>query len=283
MPLTFDDPSIVFNVTTGTILEASAGSGKTTILTERWIASFLYLLIWEKKSVSEAFHSIVALTFTKKAATEMKIRIRSRLLDLWDSGELDYFLDQMKEYIAEFPLPKDQIKNHLLSIRDEIDDLTPSLSVTTISAFVLEVLHSNSLELSFDIGNPEDQGYDASIAEQESQTLLLQRLLSHYYEKHPAQKSFELGVSLCGFNLWNKLFIQLRHIIANFGDTAITKSLENSSYLLWKNQMISASLSDDPKQKVWDLLNNKCFDLINVLDCERNYSKGKLTSENEKF
>ncbi|MGL4388116.1 MAG: UvrD-helicase domain-containing protein, partial [Brevinema sp.] len=26
-----------------------------------------------------------------------------------------------------------------------------------------------------------------------------------------------------------------------------------------------------------------CFDLINVLDCERNYSKGKLTSENEKF
>ena len=79
MALQFDDPSVVFNIKKGMILEASAGSGKTTVLTERWLASFIYLIVWEQKSISEALRGLTALTFTRKAATEMKMRIRSRI------------------------------------------------------------------------------------------------------------------------------------------------------------------------------------------------------------
>ncbi len=54
------------------IVEAGAGTGKTTVLTER----FLYLL---EKHPDWAIESIVAVTFTEKAANEMRSRIRSAI------------------------------------------------------------------------------------------------------------------------------------------------------------------------------------------------------------
>ena len=62
-------------------LKASAGSGKTFALSVRYIA-----LVLRGENINE----IVALTFTKKAANEMKERIIATFLDLQNKkGELE--------------------------------------------------------------------------------------------------------------------------------------------------------------------------------------------------
>ena len=69
------------------ILEAPAGSGKTSILTKR----FLSLLLKVKKPTE-----IIALTFTNKAAQEMKNRIRSALKDSQNDGILNKIIHKIK-------------------------------------------------------------------------------------------------------------------------------------------------------------------------------------------
>lgn len=59
------------NLRTSFCLEAAAGTGKTTLLVERILA-----LIQQKKAKLE---EIVAITFTEKAAGELKMRLRERL------------------------------------------------------------------------------------------------------------------------------------------------------------------------------------------------------------
>ena len=58
------------------VVIAGAGTGKTTLLVNR----LLYLLM--RRSDSLDLSRIVALTFTNKAATEMKVRLRERLRSL---------------------------------------------------------------------------------------------------------------------------------------------------------------------------------------------------------
>ena len=55
------------------VVVAGAGTGKTTLLVNRLI----HLLVKEPHPV--AISHIVAVTFTNKAATEMKVRLRERL------------------------------------------------------------------------------------------------------------------------------------------------------------------------------------------------------------
>ena len=58
------------------VVVAGAGTGKTTLLVNRLV----YLLMKEPAPVP--ITQIVALTFTNKAATEMKVRLRERLAAL---------------------------------------------------------------------------------------------------------------------------------------------------------------------------------------------------------
>ena len=58
------------------VVVAGAGTGKTTLLVNRLI----HLLMREPKPV--LITQVVALTYTNKAATEMKVRLRERLTAL---------------------------------------------------------------------------------------------------------------------------------------------------------------------------------------------------------
>ena len=52
-------------------ITAGAGSGKTRVLTERYIEILLTELEDKSKSAKEVLETIVAITFTKKAASEI--------------------------------------------------------------------------------------------------------------------------------------------------------------------------------------------------------------------
>ena len=54
------------------IVSASAGSGKTAVLTER---------VFRKIKTGVSIDNLLVLTFTNKAASEMKDRIRKKLID----------------------------------------------------------------------------------------------------------------------------------------------------------------------------------------------------------
>ncbi|MGL4367476.1 MAG: UvrD-helicase domain-containing protein [Brevinemataceae bacterium] len=280
MSLTFDDPSLVFDVNTGVILEASAGSGKTTILTERWIASFLYLLVWENKSLSESLYSLTALTFTRKAAGEMKARIRDRINNIWNSEELFQILENIKDYLGDYPKPLEQIKEELKAYKYDLDDLLSGASITTINAFVLSSLRSHPLELENEIGlTSESSGNDVSFSEKEAQSRVLQMLIQEKFSEYE-QNIFQLGVQICGMSQWKKFFQQIRKIVFEYGSQAVNRSLELSSYLEYQQAVLSAVESKNPVEEIWNLISLPRTKLFYALENESAY-KGKLINNND--
>ena len=108
-------------------LEASAGSGKTYALSVRYI-SLLYL--------GARATSILTLTFTNKAASEMKSRICEVLLNLENRGELEEICKLTgfsKEYL---------LKNKSKILEGFLKD---DLLISTIDSFFAKVLRKFSL------------------------------------------------------------------------------------------------------------------------------------------
>lgn len=101
------------------VLEASAGTGKTRVLVDRYVNLLLTGVDPEH---------ILAVTFTRKAAMEMRNRIVQRLRDA--SGRSLFDLARWRE------------------LRDRLGDIT----ISTIDAFCLSLLHEFPLEADIDPG-----------------------------------------------------------------------------------------------------------------------------------
>ena len=101
------------------VLEASAGTGKTSVL----VARYVNLL---KAGVDPA--NILAMTFTRKAAAEMRERIVRELRDAAERSELD--------------------KARWIELRDRLADI----AIATIDAFCLSLLREFPLEADLDPG-----------------------------------------------------------------------------------------------------------------------------------
>jgi len=111
-------------------LEASAGSGKTYALSVRYL-SLLFL--------GSKPEGILTLTFTNKAAFEMKRRIFDTLKNLESRSELEYICEMTKKSKDEILLLKPKILN---------DFLKSDLLISTIDSFFSSILR----KFSFNIG-----------------------------------------------------------------------------------------------------------------------------------
>lgn len=113
-------------------LNASAGSGKTFALSTRFIA-----LILSGASIGE----ITALTFTKKAANEMKERIIKTFLNL-QSGEKSSEREMLAEILSVSG-------NEIIALRDKFlhQFLEANLKISTFDAFFCGILRQFSLHL----------------------------------------------------------------------------------------------------------------------------------------
>jgi ATP-dependent helicase/nuclease subunit A len=138
------------------VVTAGAGTGKTTLLVERLV--HLLLRNPDPLTITE----IVALTFTNKAADEMKIRLRQRLQD-YLAVELDRQAANEAEektkkdietLVALYRLSKDEIDSRA---RDALRNMERS-DIGTIHSFAASLLRLYPLEAGVDPQFHEDDG-----------------------------------------------------------------------------------------------------------------------------
>lgn len=135
------------------VVVAGAGTGKTTLLVNRLV----YLLMKEPAPVP--ITKVVALTFTNKAATEMKVRLRERLAVLThpqadpvrssDGGAVS-----CGDLQARYRLSVDEIAARARAALNDIE----KAQIGTLHSFAAHVLRLHPLESGVDPGFKEDDG-----------------------------------------------------------------------------------------------------------------------------
>ncbi len=123
------------------VVEASAGSGKTYALARRYVK----LLMDERLKEETALKSILAITFTNKAAFEMK----NRILEFLKRIALDVFSsEEEKKEMTDF-LGKDErfIRGRAFTMVDEIIRRYNFFQVQTIDSFINAILSGCALKM----------------------------------------------------------------------------------------------------------------------------------------
>ncbi len=145
------------------VVRASAGSGKTYRLVLRYLECALY------DGDKRAFGKILALTFTNKAAAEMKERILEDLKHLADGGG-----DKLSELKKNLELSEEVLIARAKSLQREMLHRYSDISVMTIDSFVNRLVRTFArdlaLEQDFRIELNSDQVIDDAV------TSLLERV-----------------------------------------------------------------------------------------------------------
>ena len=123
-----------------TVYKSSAGSGKTFTL----VKSYLRIALADETVPPVKYKSILAITFTNKAAGEMKDRIVSTLRSISGQG----IEDPMGEVLCkELKLSSEKIKMRAGNLLSEILHNYGEFSVSTIDRFVHRVIRTFALDL----------------------------------------------------------------------------------------------------------------------------------------
>lgn len=125
------------------VVVAGAGTGKTTILVNR----ILNLLLREPNPL--AVTEIVALTFTNKAATEMKQRLRAQLLRLTDQAD-----DMIDVFRTRYHLSAEQVGERARTALAQME----KAQIGTLHSFAAHLLRLHPLESKTDPLFQEDDG-----------------------------------------------------------------------------------------------------------------------------
>jgi ATP-dependent exoDNAse (exonuclease V) beta subunit len=122
-----------------TILKASAGSGKTYALSNRFVQ---YLL--SERIPKNRLRNIVAMTFSNNAAKEMRERILLwlKLLSLGDEKTLARFAGLLS-------LPAEDLQNKAGCLLDEILEQYADFQVRTIDSFMTTIFKASALDFGY--------------------------------------------------------------------------------------------------------------------------------------
>jgi ATP-dependent helicase/nuclease subunit A len=152
----FDRERAVQTFDRNLVVTAGAGTGKTTLLVDRLV--HLLLRNPDPLPITE----IVALTFTNKAANEMKLRLRERLQSFLavrldedpPSEAAENSKIEVGSVIAGYQLSKDDLDRR---VRDALRNIERS-DIGTIHSFAATLLHLYPLEAGVDPQFHEDDG-----------------------------------------------------------------------------------------------------------------------------
>ena len=119
------------------VYNASAGSGKTFILVKE------YLKILLNSSDIFTFQKVLAITFTNKAAGEMKERVLSSLQDFSEGKDTDL----LKIILNEISVDKIIIQARSKKILEAILQNYSAFSITTIDSFTYKIIKNFAYDL----------------------------------------------------------------------------------------------------------------------------------------
>lgn len=124
------------------VYKSSAGSGKTYTLVRE------YLSIALGSSNSERYKNILAITFTNKAASEMKDRVTTYLKAFCNPENINggeaLMFDNLKK---ELNITDEQLKERAFKMLQSILHNYSDFNITTIDKFILKIIRSFSFDL----------------------------------------------------------------------------------------------------------------------------------------
>lgn len=179
------------------VYNASAGSGKTFTL----VKEYLKVLLTSEDIFR--FQKILAITFTNKAAAEMKERVLLNLDNFAAGKENDLF----KIILDETSLESLVIKERSKKILDAILQNYAAFSITTIDSFTHKIIRS----FAYDLGLPLNfevemdavtllnEAVDLLISKIGSDTKLTQLLIDYSLDKTDEDKSWDISRDLNEF------------------------------------------------------------------------------------
>ncbi|HZS94157.1 MAG TPA: UvrD-helicase domain-containing protein [Chloroflexota bacterium] len=170
------------------VVVAGAGTGKTTLLVNRLVN----LLMKEPKPV--AVTQLVALTFTNKAATEMKVRLRERLLALAQAETARLIGPDVSRQVSALR-ERYGLSSHDIAVRADaaLQDLEKA-QIGTLHSFAAHLLRLYPLESGVDPAFREDDGL---------------RFDEHFTAQWDLWLDRELGQGGANHNRWRRLLAYL--------------------------------------------------------------------------
>jgi ATP-dependent helicase/nuclease subunit A len=158
-----------------TVLKASAGSGKTYSLTERFVQFLL-----SRRIPQNHLTNILAITFSNNAAKEMKERILSWLKDIY-FGDSDK-IEALSEIVS---LKEEQLPAKAGATIDEILKNYTEFQVKTIDSFMTSIYKASAIDLGY---NPD---FEIVMAPESMMAYAFNRFLRGVREETPEAKFLE--------------------------------------------------------------------------------------------
>ena len=179
------------------VYNASAGSGKTFTLVKEYIKVLL------TSDDIFSFQKILAITFTNKAAGEMKERVLSSLEEFADGEENDLF----NIIINEITIDKTIIKDRSKKILDAILQNYSAFSITTIDSFTHKIIKnfafdlglSLNFEVEMDAVSLLNEAVDVLISKIGTDKKLTNLLIDYSLDKTDDDKSWDISRDLSEF------------------------------------------------------------------------------------
>ena len=219
------------------IYRSSAGSGKTYALVRNYIS--LALIGNGTIFNPRYFRHIIAITFTNKAASEMKERVLSFISDLskgLGQGKIDSFFSHIKE---DTSLSDEEIKKRSKQILTAILHNYTDLSISTIDKFVFRIVRTFAHDLQ--MAQAFEVEMDKNVLIQPAVSFLISRIGTNK-ELSDALVQFALNKADEGksYNLENALEQFAKHLfieksekfISSLNDVSISDCLEVKNDLL---------------------------------------------------
>ena len=227
-------------------LEASAGSGKTFALSVRYIA-----LVLRGENINE----IIALTFTKKAANEMKERIITTFLDLQNKK------DELDKLCKELSLSQDEV----IKRRDEKLDrfLQSELKIYTFDAFFSGILKkfSQNLGLSPDYSvqdSLQDLAWKKFVKEASKDQKLLSELALMMIISSQKEASFSQTLA----KFYESFGGELKDSGASYPDDSKVRAAQKeiNEHIALQNGASDTAKKTFSEQNLFELFKNKVFE-----------------------
>lgn len=228
----FEDESVIYSIEKPLLLEASAGSGKTTVLVERYLASILFQYFHGKKSHYESVRSVVAVTFTRKAASEMKDRIRSRIRDHFNASYLETVIAKLEKYNGiKIEKPSEAVRK-LLETSDDLLQAVISAPISTIHSFALSYLRAYPVESGIDpfASTQDETGIeDLSITSADALTGSLREMI------RIRNSDLAWMIRIQGYELVREMIKELDKAVSGTGIPILEGALREEGFLDFEN------------------------------------------------